>query len=226
MAAKSVSRVIVAADDSRILDALDARGFEGVKTAADHQSGTDRVAEVARNLDTAEIIVNVQGDEPLISPETIDNAVAAINESGVGIATTWEPIELVADVLNPDVVKIVIDDSDRALYFSRSPVPFPSEAVREFGSIEEALRHQPSLVGLFRKHTGLYVYRRDVLLDFARWPQTSLEQLESLEQLRALEHGVVIRAVKAASPSVGVDTLSDLERVRNLIGSLGPLSAI
>ncbi len=226
MAAKSVSRVIVAADDPRILDALDARGFEGVKTAAEHQSGTDRVAEVARNLDTAEIIVNVQGDEPLISPETIDNAVAAINEAGVGIATTWEPIELMADVLNPDVVKIVLDESDRALYFSRAPVPFPSEEVREYGSIEEALRQQPSLVSLFRKHTGLYVYRRDVLLDFAGWPQTALEQLESLEQLRALEHGVVIRAVKAASPSIGVDTLADLERVRNLIGLIGPKSPI
>ncbi|HLE61496.1 MAG TPA: 3-deoxy-manno-octulosonate cytidylyltransferase, partial [Pyrinomonadaceae bacterium] len=214
MAARSVSRVIVATDDQRILEALRSRGYEAVETHPDHKSGTDRVAEVASNLDDAEIIVNVQGDEPMISPETIDRAVAALTDfpqenkevAAPGIATTWEPIESISEVLNPDVVKIVLDDSGRALYFSRSPIPFPRDAVREYGTIELALESKPSLVESFRKHTGLYVYWRDVLLDFTRWPQSEHERQESLEQLRALEHGVVIRAVRASSLSIGVDT--------------------
>jgi 3-deoxy-manno-octulosonate cytidylyltransferase (CMP-KDO synthetase) len=219
--------VIVATDDQRILEALRSRGYEAVETHLDHKSGTDRVAEVARNLDDAEIIVNVQGDEPMISPETIDRAVAGLTDFGqgskkvavAGIATTWEPIESISDVLNPDVVKIALDDSGRALYFSRSPIPFPRDAVREYGTIELALESKPSLVESFRKHTGLYVYWRQVLLDFTRWPQSELERQESLEQLRALEHGVVIRAVRASSLSIGVDTYPDLERVRNLMES-------
>jgi 3-deoxy-manno-octulosonate cytidylyltransferase (CMP-KDO synthetase) len=225
MAARSVSRVIVATDDQRIIDALCSRGYEAVETRSCHKTGTDRIAEVAEQLDDADIIVNVQGDEPMISPQTIDRAVAALIDSFdgsrafsmPGIATVWEPIETAADVLNPDVVKIAVDESERALYFSRSPIPYPREVVREHGTIEAALENDPSLVHSFRKHTGLYVYRRDVLLEFTRWPQSELERQESLEQLRALEHGVVIKAVKAISGSVGVDTLSDLERVRNLM---------
>lgn len=161
LAAKTVSRVIVATDDQRILEAVQSRGFEAMKTRSDHASGTDRIAEIASQID-ADIIVNVQGDEPLISPSTIDLAVEALT-ADAGMATTWEPIHTAADVLNPDVVKIVCDDSDRALYFSRSPVPFPREAVREHGTIEAALENDSSLVQRFRKHTGLYVYRREVL---------------------------------------------------------------
>lgn len=225
MAATSVSRVIVATDDQRIFDAISSRGYEAVKTSTRHKSGTDRIAEVAERLDDAKIIVNVQGDEPMISPETIDRAVTALadcfqgNEGRPGIATTWEAIEKAADVLDPNVVKIVLDESGRAVNFSRSPIPYPREAVRAHGSIEAALENDPSLVKLFRKHTGLYVYWREVLLEFARWPESELERQESLEQLRALEHGVVVRAVKAISGSIGVDTLSDLERVRNLMES-------
>ena len=133
--------------------------------------------------------------------------------------TTWEPIESAADVLNPDVVKVVVDEHERAIYFSRSPVPYPRDAVRAHGSLERALVNDPSLLATFRKHTGLYVYRRDVLLDFAQWPQSELERLESLEQLRALENGVVIKikAIKASTPSIGVDTMKDLERVRRIV---------
>jgi 3-deoxy-manno-octulosonate cytidylyltransferase (CMP-KDO synthetase) len=133
--------------------------------------------------------------------------------------TTWEPMESATDVLNPDVVKIVLDDNERAIYFSRSPVPYPREAVRRHGSVEAAIYAEPALLTSFRKHTGLYVYRREVLLEFAQWPQSALELLESLEQLRALEHGVNIKAIEANAPSIGVDTLEDLERVRQLVSS-------
>ncbi len=257
LAARNVARAIVATDDERIVAAVKSAGYEVVLTRRDHRSGTDRIAEVAASIKDADIIVNVQGDEPLISPSTIEQAVEAMGEkenagrgelgngekgeggkgkgedaetwrrgdagnhtsdgSEVGIVTTWEPMESVADVLNPDVVKVVVDESERALYFSRLPVPFPRDAVRRYGSLDAALSNEPSLLSSFRKHTGLYVYRREVLLEFAGWPQSELERLESLEQLRALEHGVKIKAIKASTSSIGVDTMEDLERVRSIV---------
>lgn len=222
-AARNVTRVIVATDDQRISDAVRASGFEAVMTRSHHASGTDRIAEVAASLDDAEIIVNVQGDEPLIAPETIERAIDVLQggrgDGEIGIVTTWEPVDSVEVVLSPDVVKIVLDGEGCAIYFSRSPVPYPREAVRKHGSIEAALENDPALLSQFRKHTGLYVYRRDVLLALSRWPQTELEKTESLEQLRALEHGVKIRAVQAVTRSIGVDTVEDLERVRRIVSS-------
>jgi 3-deoxy-manno-octulosonate cytidylyltransferase (CMP-KDO synthetase) len=218
LAARNVSRAIVATDDQRIADAVKQSGFEAVITSATHASGTDRIAEVAASLVDAEIIVNVQGDEPMLSSLTIEQAVnALLEDSEAGMATTWEPIESAADVLNPDMVKIVVDDQQRAVYFSRSAVPYPRDAVRAHGTLETALENEPGLLANFRKHTGLYVYRRDVLLQFANWPRTELERAESLEQLRALEHGVKIKAVEASTTSIGVDTPHDLERVRRII---------
>jgi len=228
LAARNVSRAIVATDDQRIIEAVKSAGYEAVMTGAHHQSGTDRIAEVAASLHDVEIVVNVQGDEPLISPQTIERAVDALREEGnwgkgekendqVRIVTTWESMESAADVLNPDVVKVVVDDRERAIYFSRSPVPYPREAARKHGSIETAILNEPGLLTTFRKHTGLYVYRRDVLLAFANWPQSKLERLESLEQLRAMEHGIKIKAIKASANSIGVDTIADLERVRRLV---------
>jgi 3-deoxy-manno-octulosonate cytidylyltransferase (CMP-KDO synthetase) len=263
LAAQNVTRAIVATDDERILAAVKFAGYEAMMTRADHKSGTDRIAEVAAALEDAEIIVNVQGDEPLISPLTIERAVEAMHDQGkgewgkgnrepgrhgdaetqgwgediegeqenwgkgkgegvtegIGIVTTWEPIEAAADVLNPDVVKVVVDGNDRAIYFSRLPVPYPRDAVRKHGSLEVAILEEPALLTRFRKHTGLYVYRRDVLLEFAQWPQAELERLEALEQLRALEHGVKIKVIKASTSSIGVDTIKDLERVRGLVSS-------
>jgi 3-deoxy-manno-octulosonate cytidylyltransferase (CMP-KDO synthetase) len=224
LAARNVVRVIVATDDERICEAVESAGYEAVMTRAEHGSGTDRIAEVAACLANAEVIVNVQGDEPLISPATIDAAIAAlIADHDAGMATTWEPMESAGDVLNPDIVKVVVDDHERAVYFSRSPVPFPRDAVRHHGSIEAAIFEEPGLLSKFRKHTGLYVYRREVLLEFARWPQSELERLESLEQLRALEHGVRIKVIKASKPSIGVDTIADLEHVRRLVEEAGSL---
>jgi 3-deoxy-manno-octulosonate cytidylyltransferase (CMP-KDO synthetase) len=223
LAVKNLSRVIVATDDERILKAVQAAGYEALMTRSDHVSGTDRLAEVAATLKDAEIIVNVQGDEPLISPETIERAVEALvketdftqnGEAEAGIVTAWEPIESVADVLNPDVVKVVLDINGWAVYFSRSPVPYPRDAVRRYGTIEAALGNEPTLLTQFRKHTGLYVYRREMLLEFTNWPRSELELTESLEQLRALEHGVKIKTIQASAPSIGIDTMEDLARVR------------
>jgi 3-deoxy-manno-octulosonate cytidylyltransferase (CMP-KDO synthetase) len=228
--ARNVTRAIVATDDDRIFAAVSSAGYEVVMTRREHRSGTDRIAEVAGGLPDADVIVNLQGDEPLISPLTIERAVAAMNENEledgtagqggteeIGIATTWEAMESAADVLNPDVVKVVVDGNGRAVYFSRSPVPYPRDAIRQHGGIEAALVNDPALLTAFRKHTGLYVYRRAVLLQFAQWPQSELERMESLEQLRALEHGVKIKAIEASSSSIGVDTIEDLERVRAIV---------
>ena len=234
LAARNVGRAIVATDDERIFDAVNSAHYEVMMTSRAHASGTDRIAEVAAGLEDYEIVVNIQGDEPLVSPLTIERAVDAMREretrepgnvgkgkgesvtEETGIVTSWEPIECAADILNPDVVKIVVDGNGRAVYFSRSSVPYPRDAVRRHGSLEAAFREEPALLTGFRKHTGLYVYRRDVLLAFAKWPQSELERSESLEQLRALEHGVKIKAVKASTSSIGVDTIEDLERVRSI----------
>jgi len=224
-AARNVSRVIVATDNKQIFDVVQSSGHEVVMTSSEHPSGTDRIAEVAATIPNAGIIVNVQGDEPLISPETIERAVAAMvdemaaspSSRSAGIVTTWERIKSVADVLNPDLVKIVVDHNGDAVYFSRSPVPFPRDAVAAHGTLGLALGNDPVLLKEFRKHTGLYVYRRDVLLEFTTWPQSQLERIEALEQLRALEHGVKIKAIEASELSSGVDTAEDLERVRALV---------
>ena len=119
----------------------------------------------------------------------------------------------------PDLVKVVLNEHEMAVYFSRSPVPYPRDAAKRHGSPEAALMNEPELLKLFRKHTGLYVYRRDVLLEFTKWPPSHLEQIEALEQLRALEHGVKIKVVEACATSTGVDTAEDLARVRELVGA-------
>ena len=212
--ASTISRTIVATDDPRIVDAVNAAGFDAVITRADHATGTDRIAEVAHNL-RADIIVNVQGDEPLIDPETIDRAVKAlIEDPDAQMSTTWESITEKAEATNPSVVKVIFDEHGYATNFSRNPIS--NQAVAKDGSTGSS----PAESGLlfdFKKHTGLYAYRRDFLLAFARWPQSENERKESLEQLRALDRGVKIKVVEAASKSIGVDTTEDLERVRALV---------
>ena len=211
-----LSEVLVATDDQRIFDAVKKFGGRVVMTRRDHPSGSDRIAEVAATSD-AEIIVNVQGDEPLIEPATIEAAIAPLlADNSIVMSTTSEPIESAADLLNPNVVKVVTDPEGFALYFSRSPIPFPRSAVQAHGSIEAALAARPELLSQYAKHTGMYVYRREFLLNYAKLPSTPLEQLELLEQLRALEHGYRIKVVKVAHRSIGVDTPEDLERVRQI----------
>ncbi len=222
LAARNIGRVIVATDDRRVLDAVTSAGFEAVMTRADHASGSDRLAEVAAGLDDADLIVNLQGDEPLVSPRTIERAAEELaHDREAQIVTTSEPITDATDVLSPDVVKVVADANGRALYFSRSPVPYPRDAVRRHETLAAALEAEPALLQTFRKHTGLYVYRRAFLLEYTRWPQSTLERAESLEQLRALERGAVIKVVEADSPSIGVDTEQDLERVREIFRDAG-----
>ena len=219
-AARNVTRALVATDDRRIFAAAQSAGYEAVMTRADHASGSDRLAEAAAALEDAEVIVNLQGDEPMISPVTIERAVdALLGDKEAQVATTSEAIQEAAAVLNPSAVKVVTDERGHALYFSRSPIPYPREAARRHGSLEAALEREPELLSLFRKHTGLYVYRRSFLLEYATWPQTELERAESLEQLRMLERGATIRVVEAVSPSIGVDTWEDLERVRAIFAS-------
>ncbi|HET6862807.1 MAG TPA: 3-deoxy-manno-octulosonate cytidylyltransferase [Pyrinomonadaceae bacterium] len=226
-AARNVNHVIVATDDRKIMEVAQAHGFDSVLTSSLHKSGTDRIAEVAAHLPDCEVVVNVQGDEPLISPITIENAVSAIERemelaNGASIVTSWEPIESADDVLNPDLVKIVLDERDYALSFSRSPIPFPRDAVTKYGSLEKALAGEADLLALFKKHTGLYVYRKDVLLQFTKWEQTKLEKLEALEQLRAMENGVKIKAIKASTFSTGVDTTADFEKVKGIVEDNNP----
>jgi 3-deoxy-manno-octulosonate cytidylyltransferase (CMP-KDO synthetase) len=216
--ARHVSRVIVACDSEEILRVARASGVEAVMTSANHQSGSDRIAEVAETLPAGSIIVNVQGDEPLIHPSTIERAVEAVMlDDSIQMATTCEPIDDVKDILSSDVVKVVIDEAGFALYFSRSPIPFPREAVKKFGSLENALRNEESLLSLYRKHTGLYVYRREFLLRYTKMPQTNLEKTEMLEQLRALENGARIKVVEVAESSIGVDTPEDFGRIEKII---------
>jgi 3-deoxy-manno-octulosonate cytidylyltransferase (CMP-KDO synthetase) len=217
-AAANVDRVIVATDDERIMRVVTESGHEAVLTSGEHRSGSDRIAEVAVQLPEGSVIVNVQGDEPMISPRTIEAAVESLlADSSVSVSTTCERIEDLRDVMSPNVVKVVTDKKGNALYFSRSPIPFPREAVIEFGSLEAALKADPQLLSSFRKHTGLYAYRREFLLRYTELAPSPLEKTEMLEQLRILEFGEVIRVVETAEASLGIDTQGDLERARAML---------
>ena len=221
--AETVSRVIVATDDVGIQDAVLAAGGEAQMTSAEHSSGSDRIAEVAAALPEGSIIVNVQGDEPLISPETIDRAVRAMLEPRQGdiepdIVTVYETFETAEELLDPNNVKVVVGAGGFALYFSRSVIPWPRNASQRYGGdLQKTIEDGPELLSQFKKHTGIYVYRREYLLEFTRLPQSPLENAEMLEQLRALENGARIRIVEAAAPSHGVDTEADLEKVRRIV---------
>jgi 3-deoxy-manno-octulosonate cytidylyltransferase (CMP-KDO synthetase) len=203
-ASPAVDAVVVATDDERVRDAVEAFGGLAVMTRGDHASGSDRVAEVAASL-SCDLVVNVQGDEPLLATETIAEAMAPLAaDASIPMGTLCRRIADPAELEDPNVVKVVADVAGFALYFSRAPIPHVRAAA---GGRDP----RPA-----RKHIGLYVYRREFLLDFARLEPTRLERAESLEQLRALEHGFRIRVVETLHDSVGVDTEADLERVRRL----------
>ena len=212
--ARLVDRVIVATDDERITAAVRAFGGEVTLTSPGHATGTDRIAEAARACD-AEIVVNVQGDEPMLDPAWMDEALRpVIEDRAVPMSTLSLPLRDVDEMLSPSVVKVVTDARGDALYFSRSPIPhvrLDGGAPRE--SADAAVKR-----GLARKHVGLYVYRRETLERFATLPPSPLETAEGLEQLRALEDGVRIRVVATdGRAGVAVDTPEDLERVRRLL---------
>ncbi len=219
---RNISRVLVATDDPRIFSVVQESGGEAVMTSADHRSGSDRIAEVAETLPVDSIIVNIQGDEPVISPITIDRAIdALIGDANAEIATTCESIDEAADLEDANIVKVVTNADGYAVYFSRSAIPFPREAVIRNGTLKDAVRNEPDLLSVFRKHTGLYVYRRESLLKLSRLPPSSLEHVEMLEQLRALENSMRIKVVEVTDSSIGVDTAEDLERVRRQIEANG-----
>jgi len=206
---EAVDRVIVATDDQRIADAVRAFGGEVVMTRADHATGTDRLAEVAEGLDD-ELIVNVQGDEPLIDPAMIQAAVAPLlADSTIPMGTLATPLTSLEEFRNPNVVKVVTDRQGFALYFSRAPIPYP----RDFADNLEQRWAELATA----KHVGLYVYRRSFLLEYPNLSATPLEEQECLEQLRALEHGYRIRVATTDLVGQGVDTPEDLERVRALL---------
>lgn len=217
--AATIDEVIVATDDRRIFDAVTSAGQKAVMTSSEHRSGSDRIAEVAANLPDGSIIVNVQGDEPMISPATIDMAVEAmLKDNSADIATTCEPINSRSELLDGNNVKVVTGDDGYAIYFSRSPIPWPREAaLRHGGDLNKAIEEEPELLKNFRKHTGLYVYRREFLLKFTKLRQTRLEKFEMLEQLRALGNGARIRVIDTASRSIGVDTEADMVLVRAIL---------
>jgi 3-deoxy-manno-octulosonate cytidylyltransferase (CMP-KDO synthetase) len=202
--ARGLSRVLVATDDERIRDAVASCGGQVVMTRADHASGTDRLAEVAAGL-AADVVVNVQGDLPLLDPAMIELLAARMaDEASLPMATLATPIHDEADFRSPHVVKVVAGRDGRALYFSRSPVPHDRDGTRRL------------VEPLGWRHIGMYAYRRDVLLRLASLAPTALEERERLEQLRALEHGIAIGVVAwhGAEPLIEVDTPEDLERAR------------
>ncbi len=210
-AASRVHAVVVATDDERIAGAV--RGFGGiaVMTRADHVSGTDRIAEVVSAL-PCRAVVNVQGDEPLIEPGTIDAAIAPLlADTSVEMSTLCRPFLSVEEFTSPHVVKVVTSLSGDALYFSRAPIPWCGPAAAP-GSVPPAAR----------AHVGLYVYRRETLLRLASTPAVALELQERLEQLRALAHGIRIRVVETNHLAAGVDTAEDLERVRGAFARATP----
>ena len=209
-AARSIERVVVATDDERIAAVVRGFGGEAAMTSPDHVSGTDRVAEAVRGM-AADIVVNVQGDEPLLDPVAVDAAVGVLQgDAALDVTTLSVPLLDAEEMLSPSVVKVVVDGRGRALYFSRSPLPFVRRGGSFRGSAEAAVAE-----GLARKHVGLYAFRRQALERFVALPPSRLEQAEALEQLRALENGMSIAVVPIGTPAgPAVDTPEDLENVR------------
>jgi len=209
---KLIGEVIVATDDQRILDVVQSFGGKGVMTSPEHSTGTDRVAEVALRLNS-EIIVNVQGDEPLIRGNVIDKAIRPVlSDDSIQMSTLMTRIEEVKDWLNPHIVKIVVDQKNFALYFSRSPIPFPREInIRQLESNPFGSK-RPLPKRIF-KHIGVYVYQRKFLIRFSKMKPTPLEKLEKLEQLRALENGYPIKVTAVDYEPLSVDTPEDLQKV-------------
>jgi 3-deoxy-manno-octulosonate cytidylyltransferase (CMP-KDO synthetase) len=202
--ARTATRVIVATDDERVRKAVADFGGEARMTRADHRTGTERVAEVAAH-EAGDVFVNVQGDEPLLDPVAVDTAVEAlVEEPTAGVATVATPIKTPADIMDPNVVKTVLDFDGNALYFSRAPIPW----VRDTHA-HTVVRHL--------KHLGLYVFQRDALLDYPTLPQGELERIEQLEQLRWMENGVKIRVAEVEHDAVSVDVPEDVARVEKLL---------
>jgi 3-deoxy-manno-octulosonate cytidylyltransferase (CMP-KDO synthetase) len=209
---KLIEEVIVATDDDRIMEAVQRFGGKGVMTSPDHPTGTDRIAEVAEKM-KAEIIVNAQGDEPLIKGQIIDKAIRPLlTDKTIPMSTLTTKLEDGKDWLNPNVAKVVVDQKGYALYFSRSPIPFIRDLNIERLLSNPSGRKRIVLKGVF-KHIGVYVFRRKFLLNFSKMSPTPLERLEKLEQLRALENGYRIKVIPVDYEPLHVETPEDLPKV-------------
>ncbi|HEX8947474.1 MAG TPA: 3-deoxy-manno-octulosonate cytidylyltransferase [Dissulfurispiraceae bacterium] len=208
--ARLIQGTFVATDDRRIFDAVVGFGGKAIMTSSDHQSGTDRIAEAVMHLDAEEfklgnsdVVVNVQGDEPMIHPSMVDAVVELMEDPRASIGTLSKRIEHEEDAADPNVVKVVSNGDGFALYFSRAPIPYH--------------RGGDSKPRQFYKHIGIYAYRKEALLAFSKLLPTGLEGIEKLEQLRALEHGFKIKVKETPFDTIGVDTPRDLERVEKCL---------
>jgi 3-deoxy-manno-octulosonate cytidylyltransferase (CMP-KDO synthetase) len=206
--AESIQRVIIATDTEQVADAAVKFGAEVVMTSSNHESGTDRIAEVARKLEGVSHVINVQGDEPLVEPMLLDLLARTLtSDPSIQMITSAVPFEFGEDICNPHAVKVVLDCHGDALYFSRSPIPYLRDAA-------------PETSARYLRHQGLYGYSLDFLFKFVSWPPSSLEKREQLEQLRALENGAKIRVITTRHSSLGVDTPEDAVKVEEIIAEM------
>ena len=214
--------VVVATDDERIINAVAGFGGQAVLTSPSARSGTERVAEVARTR-RAEVVINVQGDEPLMQAGMVDQvAEFLLRHAAVPMASLMTPFKPGEDLSNPNTVKVVVDRDGFALYFSRAPIPYLRQQARDMGHGPGDMAHSPQPTAQKHwKHIGLYGYQRHFLLQFPSLPPTPLEQAEQLEQLRALEHGYRIKLLETAHDSIGVDTPEDLAKVEAILARSG-----
>jgi len=219
--ARKADGVIVATDSEPILERVISFGGKAFMTDKGHRTGTDRIAEVAASLDV-DIVVNVQGDEPLIRPEMIDDVIDILEDQRASMGSLIKRIDDPHEILNPNVVKVVFDREMFALYFSRSPIPFLRDEwknILEIQNLKSKIQNSNEAIPNFYKHIGIYSYRREVLLSLAGLDQTELEQKEKLEQLRALEHGLRIKLKETFFETYGVDTPEDLERLEKCLST-------
>jgi 3-deoxy-manno-octulosonate cytidylyltransferase (CMP-KDO synthetase) len=211
-----VQEVFVATDSEQIYDTVEGFGGKAIMTSEKHLSGTDRIAEAVVKLQGSmqdtDIIVNVQGDEPMIQPEMVDEVVSVMEDKRASIGTLAKQIQDAEEMLNPNIVKVVFNEEGFALYFSRAPIPYHRNAWKDLRPITV----HGSRFTLF-KHIGIYAYRKDVLLKFAGIPPTRLERIEELEQLRALEYGLKIKIKKTKFETIGIDVPMDIERVEKCL---------
>jgi len=212
-----VEETLVASDDERVIRAVQAFGGKAVMTSPDHASGTDRIAEAVTGI-KCRVVLNVQGDEPLISPRIIaETAAPLLRERSLLMATACAPFRHVRDLFDPNCVKVVVDRLGYAIYFTRLPVPFLRQPNLTYEGYPKYLNRLPRNLRLFHRHLGIYAYRRDFLDTFVALPPSELEQAEKLEQLRAIENGYRIRVVAVDDAAVGVDTEADYLRLRKLL---------
>jgi 3-deoxy-manno-octulosonate cytidylyltransferase (CMP-KDO synthetase) len=205
--AKRLDKIVVATEDTRILEAVEKFGGDAMLTSPDCATGTDRVAEIARAVD-AELVLNIQGDEPLMRPEMIDQLVEGMQkDTGCVMGTLARKINAAEQLTNPNVVKVVVGRNGNALYFSRSQIPYVRDATDQFRG------------GTFYKHLGIYAFRREFLLKFVALPASELEKTEKLEQLRALENGYAIKVLITPHDSIGVDRPEDVNLVEEILAA-------